>query len=240
MSHANIRDAYAISRCHVDRKMRELNVTQVGWKVGVTSSVLQERFEYSEPTYGYLTSEMAVLSGGTIPGGLIRPQAEAEVVFSFKRDLNCQNITEGDVWDAVDYVTAGIEVIDCRIEFPPFSILDHIADNAFAGRFVVSDEKREARDMRLAGLEMELRKNGKLAGSGFGADVLGDPIRSIVWLANTLRQTGQFIRTGQLVYSGSFGAGVPFGGGDRIEIEIPNLGKTSFSYDEQTTRIKSL
>ena len=45
--------------------------------------------------------------------------------------------------------------------------------------------------------------NGVEVGSGIGADILGDPLAALVWLANRCARQGRSLRAGDVVLLGS-------------------------------------
>lgn len=66
--------------------------------------------------------------------------------------------------------------------------------------------------------------NDEVAGEGTGADVLGHPFHALAWLANHLAATGQGLKAGELVLTGSLVKTVWLKAGDRVRMELDGLG----------------
>jgi 2-keto-4-pentenoate hydratase len=66
--------------------------------------------------------------------------------------------------------------------------------------------------------------NGSQIVTGTGDAVLGNPLNSVVWLAQKLTQFGRGIRAGDIVMTGSFVRQFPLAPGDRAEAEFSGIG----------------
>jgi 2-keto-4-pentenoate hydratase len=207
-------EGYAISRSHfLHRLVRDEK--DVGRKVGLTAVSGRERYGVSEPSFGYLTSSMR-LDGSISRKTVIRAQAEGEIVFYLKRDLTGREISPEELAEAVESVSMGIEIIDNRIGHPPYTIQDHVADNAFACGYVLGNERRAVKSIDLENLVIVGTLNGVQQSTGVGRDVLGSPIHSATWLANQLVSLGEPLRAGQIIFSGCFGTPIPFDRGETL------------------------
>ena len=72
--------------------------------------------------------------------------------------------------------------------------------------------------------------NGKEAGSGTGADVLGHPHNALAWLANHLAAEGRGLHAGQIVLTGSLVKTVWLGAGDHVRMELKGLGDVEVTF----------
>lgn len=217
--------AYRISSEIFQKKLNS-GMKSVGRKIGLTSLAVQGQLGVSQPDFGYLTSDMWVDHDGKIPAkGLIQARAEGEVAFVMGQDLKGPGVTAADVLRATDHVVACIEIIDSRVKDWKIKIQDTVADNASSALFVLGTCPRKLNeiDLRMAG--MTLRRNGEIESTGVGAACLDHPVNAVAWLANTLGNLGDGLKTGDIVLSGAYGPVVPFLPGDTIEIEISGLGK---------------
>lgn len=70
-------------------------------------------------------------------------------------------------------------------------------------------------------------RNGAVAESGVGANVLGDPRIALTWLVNELSQFGYRLRKNQVVITGTCVKPMPIAVGDRIEGDFGKLGGIS-------------
>jgi 2-oxopent-4-enoate hydratase len=228
----SLSEAYSVSRLIFERKLAG-GAQSIGRKIGLTSLAVQTQVGVAEPDFGYLTSDMRIANGGTLPvGSLLQGRAEGEVAFVLGRDLKGPGVTTADVLAATDYVVACIEIIDSRVENWRIKIADTVADNASSAFFVLGDVRRKVSeiDLRLAG--MTLRRNGTVESTGVGAACLDHPVNAVAWLANTLGKLEDQLSAGDIVLSGAYGPVVPFQEGDRCEVAISGLGSVRCSYEK--------
>jgi 2-keto-4-pentenoate hydratase len=72
--------------------------------------------------------------------------------------------------------------------------------------------------------------NGKEAGRGTGADVLGHPHNALAWLANHLAADGRGLHAGQIVLTGSLVKTVWLNAGDSVVMELSGLGTVAADF----------
>jgi 2-keto-4-pentenoate hydratase len=77
-------------------------------------------------------------------------------------------------------------------------------------------------DLRLVGLVMS--RSGEIVATGAGASVLGDPARSVAWLANALAERGQGLEAGEVVITGAVAGAHAAAPGDAFMVEFDRLG----------------
>ena len=85
-------------------------------------------------------------------------------------------------------------------------------------------------DPRLIG--MVLTRQGELVDTGAGAAALGDPVRVVAWLANTLGEMGAKLEAGHLVMTGALHAAVPMRAGDVFRADFDRLGPVTVRVTE--------
>ena len=217
-------DAYQIQLAQVDAWLAD-GRRVLGRKVGLTSPAMQTQMKVSQPDFGHLMDDMFFAEHVPVPAGrFLQPRAEPEVAFVLGRDLAGPGVTVAAAAAAVDFVLPALEIIDSRIADWQIGIVDTIADNASSGGVVLGSTARRIGevDLRLGGCV--LHRNGELAGTGAGGAVLGSPLNSLAWLANTLGVRGEGLRAGQVVLPGSITASIPFAPGDVITATIAGLG----------------
>jgi 2-oxo-hept-3-ene-1,7-dioate hydratase len=229
-------DAYAIQTAQMAQSLaagREI----IGWKIGLTSKVMQEALKIDTPDSGVLYDDMLFPNGGTVPAGrFIQPRIEAEIAFVMKAPLG-GDVTREDVLAATDYVTPSLEILDTRIlRADPETgrarvITDTVSDNAANAGLVLGDSRSapDAVDLRWTGAI--LRKDGEVVATGLGAAVLDDPVMGLVWLARRMHEYGQRIEAGQVVLSGSFIAPVECPSGTSITADFGPFGQVAISFE---------
>ncbi|MBB6406335.1 2-keto-4-pentenoate hydratase [Arthrobacter sp. AZCC_0090] len=207
-----------------------------GFKVGLTSSGMQNLLGVTEPDFGHLFADMEVENGGTLnPREFILPKAEPELAFVLRAPLGADRVLPEDVIAATDYVTVAIEVVDSRIRDWKITWTDTVADNGSSSRFVLGDARMYLADAAgtLRSLRTDLVKNDELVGTAPLSEVMGDPITSVCWLAETLYRFGIEMQPGDVILSGSPCAATNLLPGDHVVANIENIGSVTVTVDEE-------
>jgi 2-keto-4-pentenoate hydratase len=216
--------AYAAQEINTERGLKA-GRRLVGRKIGLTSLAVQKQLGVDQPDYGMLFADMAMPEGLEIPfSRLMQPKAEAEIAFVLGRDLDTDQPTAADLFRAIDYAVAAIEIVGSRVANWQISILDTIADNASSGLYVLGNQpkKLDGLDLGLAGMVME--RKGEPVSTGAGVACLGHPLNATLWLARVMAKCGRPLRAGDTVLSGALGPMVAVAPGDAIEARISGLG----------------
>lgn len=199
-----------------------------GYKVGLTSAAMQRQLGVNQPDFGHLTGSMFHLEYQPIPMDIVlQPKIEPEVAFVLGTDLSGPGITVPEAIAAIDYVLPAIELIDSRIRDWKIGIQDTVADNASGAGLILGSNPRLIREVDLARSGCNLFRNGHLADSGAGGAVLGSPINSLVWLANTLGSRGITFSAGDVILPGSVTAALPVASKDVITAEFAGIGSVT-------------
>jgi 2-keto-4-pentenoate hydratase len=220
-------DAYTIQLLQVERRLAQGRTVR-GHKVGLTSAAMQRLLGVTEPDYGHLFDDFFHLEHAPIPAEtFLQPRVEPEVAFVLKRALHGPGVTVHEALRAVDFVLPALEIVDSRIRDWKIGLFDTIADNASSGAVVLGSTPTEvgAVDLRLAGATFH--RNGELVGTGAGGAVLGSPVNSLVWLANTVGARGITLEEGDVVLPGAVCAMVPVVAGDTFTATFAGLGSVT-------------
>jgi len=220
-------DAYAIQMLQIEELVGD-GQTVKGHKVGLTSAAMQRLLGVSEPDYGHLLDDFFYLEHAPIPvDRFLQPRIEPEVGFVLTRPLRGPGVTVYEAIAAVDFVLPALEIVDSRIADWKIGLFDTIADNASSGALVLGSTPTALHevDLRLAGAVMT--RNGAVVGTGAGGAVLGSPITSLVWLANTVGARGVALEAGQVILPGAVCAMVPVAAGDTFSATFAGLGSVS-------------
>ncbi len=197
----------------------------VGRKIGATSRAVQTMLDLDQPDYGMLFADMAFTDGEEIRfDQLHQPKVEGEVAFALKDDLDGDGLTIADVIHAVDYALPAIEVVGSRIKDWNIKILDTIADNASADRFVLGTRPVVLSDFDPVLCGMVIERRGEPVSTGAGIACLGNPLTATLWLARKMVAVGRPLKKGDIVLSGALGPLAPVAKGDSIELRINGLG----------------
>lgn len=206
----------------------------VGWKIAATSAAGQKHIGVDGPLAGPLLANRVLASGATVPlAGNIMLVAEAEFAFTFARPLRKRPTpyTKAEVIDAVGSLHPSIEVPDSRYnDFARVGAPQLIADTACACWFVLGPATQaDWRSCDLVTHAVTAYRNGNPAGSGSGANVLGDPLVALTWLVNELNTYGDGVNQGQFVTTGTCVIPVPIAPGDRVRADFGELGSVEVS-----------
>ena len=195
-----------------------------GRKVGLTSLAMQKQLGIDSPDFGYFFTDMVHHDGDEISvDQFIAPRVEPEFAFVLGADLVGPGVTVATAAAAVSRVHASLEIIDSRI-------VDCVADNASCGAIVLGPELTGVEASALAGVACSVSLDGVEMGTGTGADVLGDPLEALVWLANTLGERGVSIPAGSIVLPGAMTASVAVTGGSAISSTFGDSASLSVTF----------
>ena len=222
-------DAYRIQLGLVARR-EAAGERRIGWKVGLTAAAIQQQFGVHEPVFGCLLESGVKLSGEHFrTASLIKPGFENEVCMRLGRELAGASVDQSEARRAVESCYPAFEIIETRGDFTKDLPLA-LADNAQQKAIVLGAETRLEDDCDPAAIGVVVEIGGKEVATGRGDAVLGNPLNSLVWLAQKLHQFGKGLAAGELVMTGSFTRQFPLKAGDRIRASFERLGAVEASF----------
>jgi 2-keto-4-pentenoate hydratase len=204
----------------------------IGWKVGLTSEAMQQQFRVPEPLFGYLLDDAPHASPARFAlDALIQPGVENEICLTLAADLVGPAVDLAAARRAVGAAAPAIEVAETRGDFTaqlPVAVADNIQQ-----RYIVLGRATTPLpvDLDLATVRATVEINGARVAEATGAAVLGDPLRALVWLANTLPEYGHRLRAGELVMTGSVTRQFAVGHGDQVVTTFDPLGAVAATFD---------
>lgn len=224
-------EAYKVQDLILDEKLKRGD-TIVGMKVAATSQAIYEQFGLDAPLFGYLRESHRIPNGGSKPAmAFMNPHFETEMAFLLKSDLAGPGVSQEDALAAVEGVMGAFEVNDSRTDdWSKVGKLEIVADSCLIGAFVVSDDPVSPEGMDLAEVSVVVRRNGEVMAEAKGSEILGHPLNSLAWLANTIGERGMSLKARQVVLSGSMTRATHVEPGDTVEAEYDKLGKVSVSF----------
>lgn len=203
---------------------------RIGYKMGLTSRAKQESMGLSDPVYGRLFESQVLSEGEPLDAATPpQPRVEPEVGIKLEEPLAGPGVTGAEVLEASAYVFPSVEVLNSRYENYDFNLPDVIADNTSAHRFYVGSRISESHDIDLTTMGVIVEKNGRVAETGAGGAILGNPVNAVSGLANLLARQGRGpLEAGQLVLTGGITDAVPVEPGDQVKVTFQDLGSLSF------------
>ncbi|MEZ4869021.1 MAG: hypothetical protein R3C14_47305 [Caldilineaceae bacterium] len=210
-----IEDAYHIQQLCVDQWVAE-GAQIKGYKVGLTSKAMQEASGINEPDYGVLLDRFFIPEAATIPhAAFFGPLVEIELAFVMKASLRGPHVNAADVIRATDFVLPAIELVDRRLA-NRVGVVDTISDLASCGAVILGGNPMRLADLDIRQVTGSVIKNGDMLAAGSAADVLGNPVNAVIWLANKLHEFGVTFEAGHVILTGSFVKLVPTAPGDHF------------------------
>ncbi|HZK90260.1 MAG TPA: fumarylacetoacetate hydrolase family protein [Stellaceae bacterium] len=197
----------------------------VGYKIGLTTPVMQLLCGVDEPCYGAMfASEVRHSPAEVRMGDYCRVGIETEIAVRLGADLPRGG--RARVAAAVESCMAAIEVLeDLRHDYKRLSARAMVAGNVWNAGCVLGAPIADWRQLDLATVTSRLTVNGREIGGGSGGDVMGNPLNALSWLADKLAADGRPLRRGMVVMTGSM---VPIqfpNPGDRAVVEVSGLGR---------------
>jgi 2-keto-4-pentenoate hydratase len=225
LSPTNITEAYAIQA----KLAEKLGWAVGGWFCGCTNRAIQEQLGLTEPYCAPLFRHLIHRAPAVLDAKDFAPIVlECEFSFILARDLPArpEAYELGDVEAAIATLHPSIEVVagtlkDWRRQ-PPFTI---IADNGVDGALVLGDGKTDWSAFDLSDIQVELSVDGQLVQTGSGANVLGNPLNAMLWLANEQRKRGSGLRAGDVYNTGTATLMQPMKAGQHAVASFGPLGR---------------
>jgi len=222
---ANLDEAYAIRHAFQEIEERRGRGAVAGYKIGLTTPVMQKLCGVGEPCYGAIFArEVHHRRAELAAADYCRLGVETEIAFRLGADLP-QGGDPGEIAAAVESCMAAIELIeDLHYDYRRLDAAAMVAGNVWNAGVVLGTPVTDWRTRDLARAAARLSINGQEIGSGNGSDVMGHPLNALAWLAEKLAAVETPLRRGMIVMTGSM---VPIqypAAGDRVLVEVSGLG----------------
>ena len=230
----NLDDAYQIQSTLIPLIEELSNGRRLGYKGGATAEAPQKLLGIDHPFYGVLISSYMLKSGDTIPADACKAKLlEVEFAFRMAEDLPpaAAPYDVAGVLAAVGSFITSIEVVDLRYTGGMAAGgLQVIADNSAASFWLAGTEYEDLNTVDFDDFPVTLHINGKLVVEGNCANVLGNPLNSLTWLANTLCNQGGGLKAGEIITAGSCIAPTPAQTGDEAIAGFGALGQVTVHF----------
>ena len=199
-------EGYLVQKDVVKQLIAKYGGSRVGYKVACTNPLAQKLLNLKTPFYGCLISSLVHDSPVRLNAGDFSMRIiEAEFAFEMGKDLPGQGTPyqAADVAAAVSAVLPAIEIVDSRYtDWTSVGAPSLIADNGCNGAWVKGMPYHDWKALDLRTHEVVLMVNGETKLKGRGSEVLGHPINSLTWMANTLVEEGTGLKAGDLISTG--------------------------------------
>jgi 2-keto-4-pentenoate hydratase len=228
---ASLEAAYVAQQAMRVEAVERHGLHVVGWKAGATNDGAMQQLGLQTPFWGPIFDKDVITAPARVRTGHYELRgAELEYVFEFGRDLPLQDtdFREEQVKQAVAWVYPAIEIVGTR--FARGTAMNAnclIADQAGHGGLVTGRHlKLDAAAFQEMSMESSvvLSINGQEVARGNGLAVMGDPWRSVGWVANALRRSGIALNQGDIISSGTMVGKPPVAPGDEIVGQFEGFG----------------
>lgn len=222
-------EAYAVQFALLEQHEQHNN-RQAGWKVGLTAKAMQEQQGMHEPVFGHLLQSGHLTSPASLPfESLVAPGFENELCLKLKSPLAGSDVSFDEAAAAIGAVAPAMELIEKR-----GMIKDDLplimAGNAQQRAFITGEFISFTPDVNLAEISVSVNVNGDEKETALGAEVLGNPVQSVIWLAEKLAQFGRGLRPGDMIMSGSFTKQYDLAKADRVDVTFTAFGTASIEF----------
>ena len=202
----------------------------VGYKVGLVSRVMQERFHTTQPVRGVLLEKMLVPNDAEVPASFgTHLLLEADLIVTVKDKGIHKATTHLEVLKHLKEVVAFIELPDSFLSTNvPMDAAMLTAVNVGA-RLGVLGQRTPVKANRkfveaLAAMRVSLSdETGAVLGKAQGLTILDHPLNAVLWLVEELNQAGITLKPGDLLSLGSVMMITPAPAGKAITVRYEGL-----------------
>jgi 2-keto-4-pentenoate hydratase len=206
-----------------------------GYKIGFTNQSIWPRYNATAPIWGAVYSSTLSFCGGTSALSLSKisqPRIEPEAVLML-RAKPPEHCTLAQLFDCVESVAPGFEIVQSHLKDWKFALPDAVADGSLHARLVVGQQiavhslASNAKDFcaMLADAKVSLLRNGIRMDAGVGANVLGDPLSALLYFVHEIQDcTGApALQAGDVITTGTWTDAFPVAAGQtwRAEFDAP-------------------
>ena len=218
-----LEQAYALQR-QLEQALVGRGERVVGYKVGFTTAALQERHGVTEPVLGFMLASGVFGGGDAVPlARFVAIGVEVEVAFLLKADLAGPGVTSASALLAVEGAMPSFELIDFRLRGTPRGV-DVVADGVYTNAIVLGRPLTSVTGVDLALEGVVFEQDGQIVATQTAAEVLGNPLVSLAWAANTLGKMGRGLHAGDIVLTGSISKVLRPTAGQSVRAAFTRLG----------------
>lgn len=206
-----------------------------GFKLGFTNRTIWPRYKVFAPIWGTVYDSTLSHCDGSGTVSLARtcqPRLEPEIVFGMKA---APGATLDDLFQAIDWVAPGFEIVQSHLTDWKFQAADTVADGALHAKLLVGrptpvgELAGDAASLHalLTSAQVTLSRNDQPVEMGMGANVLASPLHALHQFVKTLGACpgAPALAPGDLVSTGTWTDAWPVAPGERwsARFSLPNF-----------------
>jgi 2-keto-4-pentenoate hydratase len=187
-----------------------------GYKIGFTNRNIWQRYQVFAPIWGTVwdsTLQFCEGAGSVDLSGACQPRLEPEAAFGLRASPPV-NASLEQLFDCIDWVAPGFEIVQSHLPDWKFTAADTVADGGLHARLLVG-HKVPVREVATSAVEFEellnaakvsLRQGDREVEQGFGANVLEGPLHALYHFVQELRQcpNAPDLQAGDVVTTGTW------------------------------------
>jgi 2-keto-4-pentenoate hydratase len=227
-------DAYRTQELLVRKMLARLGGTAIGYKAAATNVTAQRQMDVDGPFFGTLLAATSHRSSATLPASEFTLRiVEAEFGFEIGADVPPSDVpyTAKTITPFIAAALPAIEVVDHRYhDWRLVGAPSLAADNAIHGAWVEGEPVRDWTAFDLSRHKVTVIVNGSAWREGSGANVLGNPLNVVAWLANELPKHGRALRRGAKLSTGTTAEVYFASAGDRVTADFGALGQAEVKF----------
>jgi 2-keto-4-pentenoate hydratase len=231
----SLADGYRIQELLVKKLLALRGGAHIGYKAAATNETAQRQMDVNGPFFGTLLAATSHRSPVTLPASAYRLRiVEAEFGFEMGEDVPHSDVpyTVETIKPFIAFAIPAIEVVDHRYEdWRLVGAPSLAADNAIHGAWVEGAPVRDWRGLDLSRHAVNVLVNGQPWRVGSGANVLGDPLNVVAWLANELPRHGRGLRRGEKISTGTTAEVYFASAGDHVTADFGGLGVAEVRFE---------
>ena len=220
------RDAVEAAAAQRELARRMGVVVPAGFKIGATAKRMQDYLGLTGPGAGFIAPDNLLDSGAeTAYADLFRPGVECELAVRLGADIPPGPCDEARAAAAVEELFAAIELVENRYgDLQVLGTPTLIADQLFHRAAIIGPPLADWTTLDPAALRGRIEVNDAVRGEGVGAELMGNPLRGLAWLAGSeVAAAFGGLREGQVVLLGSVTPPVWLDGPGVVTVEFSNL-----------------
>jgi 2-keto-4-pentenoate hydratase len=226
----SIADSYRVQNI-VCQKRLDAGEEVIGYKVGCTSISIRDQFGIEEPISGRLFSPHIYGEGIQINRQHYANCAiEPEIVLTVGSDLFGQDLPDEILINAIECVSAGIELHNYTFWHDPPCLQELICSGGIHAGLIVGKKKVSPRDLSFKNDIFSVHQDDKLIASAPALEIMGGPLNSLRWLVNSLSSFGEILKKGSLVIPGSPTELISVTHDCDLDVVIQNVGQVSATF----------
>lgn len=198
---------------------------RVGYKIGFTNRSIWPIYGVDRPIWAPVWDSTLTLLDGTLAEIAVRrfsqPRLEPEIVFGLASTP--ASADPDAVFDAIDWVAHGFEIVQCPYPDWKFDAALSIAAQSLHGALIVGPRRQKsivAGWQALASIRLSLFRNDERIAEGEGRQVLDNPVLALGHLVRELARSGLALQPGDVVTTGTLTDAQPLGVGQRWATRI--------------------